>query len=98
MHGERRLPLLAALYGPHGMTNLSPEYAPKRTPADLVIVDQHPSKSREPDHDGDRNCPPADADIADGLPRTFILGDLAIALLAFPGRVGHGLPSCRETP
>jgi hypothetical protein len=32
------------------------------------------------------------------LPRTFILGDLAIALLAFPSRVGHGLPSCRETP
>jgi hypothetical protein len=28
----------------------------------------------------------------------LVLGNLAIALPAFAGRVGHSLPSCREVP
>src|ERR1700674_119207 len=64
----------------------------------LVIVDQHPSKGREPDDDGERDRPYADADVADGLPGAFVLGNLAMALPAFAGRVRHGLPSCREMP
>jgi hypothetical protein len=85
------------------MSDLSPQCAPKRTSANayrghaLVVVQQHPADGCEPDDDGSRDRPCADADVADGLPVGFIPGDLAIALLGFPIRVAHCLPSLKPT-
>ena len=55
-----------------------------------MVADQHPGYGRERDDDGNGDRPYADADVADDLPRAFILGDLAIALLIFSARFAHG--------
>src|ERR1700743_915687 len=57
----------------------------------LLVVKQYPAERRQPDDHGNRNRPDADTDGTGGLPRAFIGRDLAIAFLAFPGRIGHGV-------
>ena len=58
----------------------------------LFVVEQYPADRSEADDDSDRDRPGADADVADGLPHAFILGDLAIAHLGLFVRVVHRLP------
>src|SRR6202521_5822521 len=62
--------------------------APSRASADsthaglvLAVADQHPKADRgnAEDH-GNRNCPYADPDVADGLALGFVLGDFTIPL------------------
>jgi len=55
----------------------------------LIIVEQHPADRSKTDDDRRRDRPSANADGADGLPRTFILGDLAVAQFVFLVRVVH---------
>src|ERR1700719_3505417 len=52
-------------------------------------MEQHPADRGKPDHDRGRDRPSADADGADGLPRAFVLGDLAVAQFVFLVRVVH---------
>jgi hypothetical protein len=82
------------------MPDLSPWCAPNRTSAGaselwvhtLIVMDQHPADRGQPDDDGDRDRPGADADVTDGLPVGFILRDLAIPCLVISIRIAHGLP------
>src|SRR5580700_304568 len=57
----------------------------------LAVVEQHPADGRKADEDGHRDRPSADADVAGGLPRALVLGDLAIARLGILVRVAHRL-------
>src|SRR5450755_108627 len=73
-----------------GMTNIKS----MRNKSALAVADQHhPADGSKPDDDRHRDRPYADADVADGLPVGFVVGDLAIAQLGVLVRVAHRLSS-----
>src|SRR5258708_35172871 len=51
---------------------------------------KYPAERGQPDDHGNRDRPDADPNGTGGLPRAFVGGDLAVAFLALPGRIGHG--------
>src|SRR5450631_2916412 len=70
-----------------------------RNESALTVADQHnPADGGKPDDDRSRDRPYADADVADGLPFGFVVGDLAIAQLVLLVRVAHRRSSrCRRS-
>src|ERR1700738_2002089 len=70
-----------------------------RNKSALTVADQHhPADGGKPDDDRNRDRPYADADVADGLPFGFVVGDLAIAQLVLLVRVAHRRSSrCRRS-
>src|SRR6266849_3263654 len=69
-----------------------------RNKSALAVADQHhPADGSKPDDDRNRDRPYADADVADGLPFGFVVGDLAIAKLGLFVRVAHRRSSRCQT-